>query len=53
VETADEINLLINDLRGKLGVTSIVVTRDIRSTFLVGDQFAVLNGRGCHPPIIP
>jgi phospholipid/cholesterol/gamma-HCH transport system ATP-binding protein len=43
VETADEINLLINDLRGKLGVTSIVVTHDIHSAFLVGDRFAVLD----------
>jgi phospholipid/cholesterol/gamma-HCH transport system ATP-binding protein len=43
VETADEINLLMNDLRGKLGVTSIVVTHDIHSAFLVGDRFAVLN----------
>jgi phospholipid/cholesterol/gamma-HCH transport system ATP-binding protein len=44
VETADEINLLLNDLRGKLGVTSIVVTHDIHSAFLIGDRFAVLDG---------
>jgi phospholipid/cholesterol/gamma-HCH transport system ATP-binding protein len=43
LETADGINLLINDLRNKLGVTSIVVTHDIRSAFLVGDRFAILN----------
>jgi len=43
VETADGINLLINELRGKLGVTSIVVTHDIHSAFLVGDRFAVLD----------
>jgi phospholipid/cholesterol/gamma-HCH transport system ATP-binding protein len=44
VETADEINLLLNDLRSKLGVTSVVVTHDIHSAFLVGDRFAVLDG---------
>ena len=43
LETADGINLLINDLRNKLGVTSIVVTHDIRSAFVVGDRFAILN----------
>ncbi len=43
LETADGINVLINDLRNKLGVTSIVVTHDIRSAFLVGDRFAILN----------
>lgn len=42
--TADEISLLINDLRAKLGVTSIVVTHDIRNAFIVGDRFAVLDG---------
>lgn len=42
--TADEISLLINDLRAKLGVTSIVVTHDIRNAFIVGDHFAVLDG---------
>jgi phospholipid/cholesterol/gamma-HCH transport system ATP-binding protein len=44
VTTADEISLLINDLRAKLGVTSIVVTHDIRSAFVVGDRFAILDG---------
>jgi phospholipid/cholesterol/gamma-HCH transport system ATP-binding protein len=44
VETADGINLLINDLRSKLGVTSIVVTHDIHSAFVVGDRFAILEG---------
>ncbi|HXX64698.1 MAG TPA: ATP-binding cassette domain-containing protein [Bacteroidota bacterium] len=43
METADEINLLINDLRSKLGVTSIVVTHDIHSAFVVGDRFAILD----------
>ncbi len=43
VETADGINVLLNVLRGKLGVTSIVVTHDIRSAFFVGDRFAVLD----------
>jgi phospholipid/cholesterol/gamma-HCH transport system ATP-binding protein len=44
LETADEINLLLNDLRAKLGVTSIVVTHDIHSAFLVGDRFTILDG---------
>ena len=43
METADEINLLIKEMRMKLGVTSIVVTHDIHSAFIVGDRFAVLE----------
>lgn len=43
METADGINVLINELRTKLGVTSIVVTHDIHSAFVVGDRFAILN----------
>jgi phospholipid/cholesterol/gamma-HCH transport system ATP-binding protein len=43
METADGINLLINELRTKLGVTSIVVTHDIHSAFVVGDRFAILD----------
>jgi phospholipid/cholesterol/gamma-HCH transport system ATP-binding protein len=43
VATADGINLLINKLRSTLGVTSIVVTHDIRSAFIVGDRFTVLE----------
>ena len=42
--TADEISLLINDLRAKLGVTSIVVTHDLHSAFVVGDRFAIMDG---------
>jgi phospholipid/cholesterol/gamma-HCH transport system ATP-binding protein len=42
--TADDISLLINDLRTKLGVTSVVVTHDIHSAFIVGDRFAILDG---------
>jgi phospholipid/cholesterol/gamma-HCH transport system ATP-binding protein len=41
--TADGINQLINDLRSKLGVTSIVVTHDIHSAFVVGDRFTILD----------
>jgi phospholipid/cholesterol/gamma-HCH transport system ATP-binding protein len=44
METADEINMLINELRTRLGVTSIVVTHDIHSAFVVGDRFAILEG---------
>jgi phospholipid/cholesterol/gamma-HCH transport system ATP-binding protein len=43
LETADGISMLITDLRKRLGVTSIVVTHDIHSAFLVGDRFAVMD----------
>jgi len=43
METADGINLLIKEMRMKLGITSIVVTHDIHSAFVVGDRFAVLE----------
>ena len=43
METADGINLLIKEMRNKLGITSIVVTHDIHSAFVVGDRFAVLE----------
>ncbi|MCK9409427.1 MAG: ATP-binding cassette domain-containing protein [Bacteriovoracaceae bacterium] len=46
VETADGINLLINELKTTLGVTSVVVTHDIHSAFVVGDRFAIFeNGQ--------
>ncbi|MFA6455604.1 MAG: ATP-binding cassette domain-containing protein [Bacteroidota bacterium] len=46
VETADGINLLINEMKTTLGVTSIVVTHDIHSAFVVGDRFAIFeNGQ--------
>ena len=46
VETADWINLLINELKKTLGVTSIVVTHDIHSAWVVGDRFAIFeNGQ--------
>ena len=43
METADGINLLLKDMRTKLGITSIVVTHDIHSAFVVGDRFAILE----------
>jgi phospholipid/cholesterol/gamma-HCH transport system ATP-binding protein len=46
VETADGINRLINELKVTLGVTSVVVTHDIHSAFVIGDRFAIFeNGR--------
>jgi phospholipid/cholesterol/gamma-HCH transport system ATP-binding protein len=46
VETADGINLLINEMKTTLGVTSIVVTHDVHSAFVVGDRFAIFeNGQ--------
>lgn len=43
VETADGINVLINELKKHLGVTSIVVTHDIHSAFVVGDRFGIFE----------
>jgi len=41
--TADAINRLIQHLADELGVTSLVVTHDMRSAFTVGTRFALLN----------
>jgi phospholipid/cholesterol/gamma-HCH transport system ATP-binding protein len=41
--TAGTINRLIRSLQARLGVTSIVVTHDIRSAFSVGDRIAFLD----------
>ncbi len=41
--TSDAINQLIQRLDEELGVTSIVVTHDMASAFLVGERFALLN----------
>jgi phospholipid/cholesterol/gamma-HCH transport system ATP-binding protein len=40
---ADSINRLIRRLQKRLGVTSIVVTHDMKSTFHVADRIAFLN----------
>jgi phospholipid/cholesterol/gamma-HCH transport system ATP-binding protein len=37
------INLLIRSLQRRLGFTSVVVTHDLRSAFMVGDRFALLD----------
>jgi phospholipid/cholesterol/gamma-HCH transport system ATP-binding protein len=37
------INLLIRCLQTRLGFTSVVVTHDLKSAFLVGDRFALLD----------
>jgi phospholipid/cholesterol/gamma-HCH transport system ATP-binding protein len=41
--TAHKINELIIDLQSKLNVTSVVVTHDIQSAFMIGDRIAFLN----------
>jgi phospholipid/cholesterol/gamma-HCH transport system ATP-binding protein len=41
--TANTINALIRSLQERLGITSIVVTHDIRSAFQVGDRIAFLH----------
>lgn len=37
------INQLIRNLQKRLGFTSVVVTHDLRSAFMVGDRFALLD----------
>jgi phospholipid/cholesterol/gamma-HCH transport system ATP-binding protein len=37
------INLLIRNLQTRLGFTSVVVTHDLKSAFMVGDRFALLD----------
>jgi phospholipid/cholesterol/gamma-HCH transport system ATP-binding protein len=37
------INLMIRSLQKQLGFTSVVVTHDLRSAFVVGDRFALLD----------
>ena len=41
--TAAEIDHLIMDLAGKLGVTSVVVTHDMQSAFRIADRMAMLD----------
>ncbi|MBI4512960.1 MAG: ATP-binding cassette domain-containing protein [Gemmatimonadetes bacterium] len=41
--TADVINRLIVDLDDRLGVTSVVVTHDMKTAFAVGDWIALLH----------
>ena len=41
---ADVINQLIRSLQRQLGVTSVIVTHDLKSTYEVGDRLAMLHG---------
>jgi len=41
--TTDHVNDLIKNLQAKLGVTSIVVTHDLDSAFIVADRIALLE----------
>ena len=45
---ADSIELLIRRLQRKLGVTSIVVTHDMKSTFTIADHVALLHEGRCY-----
>ena len=45
---ADSIDLLIRRLQRKLGVTSIVVTHDMKSTFTSADHVAFLHQGKCY-----
>jgi len=46
--TADVINRLIRRLQERLGMTSIVVTHDMRSAYHVGDHIAMLHEGRIH-----
>jgi len=46
--TAAKINHLIRDVQRRLGLTSVVVTHDLGSAFLVGDRFAFLYEGRIH-----
>ncbi|MFQ5906041.1 MAG: ABC transporter ATP-binding protein [bacterium] len=41
--TADRINDLIRDLQGKLSITTIAVTHDMKSAYKIGDRIAMLH----------
>jgi phospholipid/cholesterol/gamma-HCH transport system ATP-binding protein len=41
--TGQKINLLIRTLQHRLGLTSVVVTHELRSAFMVGDRLALLD----------
>lgn len=45
---ADSIDLLIRRLQRRLGVTSIVVTHDMKSTFTIADHVAFLYEGACY-----
>ncbi len=45
---ADSIDLLIRRLQRKLGVTSIVVTHDMKSAFTIADHVALLHEGRCY-----
>ncbi|MBU3666754.1 MAG: ABC transporter ATP-binding protein [Chthoniobacterales bacterium] len=45
---ADSIDLLIRRLQRKLGVTSIVVTHDMKSAFTIADHVALLHEGQCY-----
>jgi phospholipid/cholesterol/gamma-HCH transport system ATP-binding protein len=45
---ADSIDMLIRRLQRKLGVTSIVVTHDMKSAFAIADHVALLHEGSCY-----
>jgi phospholipid/cholesterol/gamma-HCH transport system ATP-binding protein len=45
---ADSIDVLIRRLQRKLGVTSIVVTHDMKSAFAIADHVALLHEGSCY-----
>jgi len=45
---AQQINELIRELQGKLNVTSIVVTHDMKSAYYVGDRLCLLHDGKIH-----
>jgi phospholipid/cholesterol/gamma-HCH transport system ATP-binding protein len=45
---ADIIDALVEKLRDELGVTSVMVTHDVRGSFRVADRVALLSGGTIH-----
>jgi phospholipid/cholesterol/gamma-HCH transport system ATP-binding protein len=45
---SDVINRLIRDLQGRMGLTSVVVTHDMKSAYYVGDRIALLHHGKVH-----
>lgn len=41
---SNSINNLINDMRKRFGVTSVLVTHDLESAYMVADEIAMLHG---------
>jgi phospholipid/cholesterol/gamma-HCH transport system ATP-binding protein len=50
---SDVINRLIRDMQKRLGLTSVVVTHDMKSAYFIGDRIALLRGGVLHVVATP